>query len=118
LPEPLPDYETRRLLKDLQELDASVGAVFLNRVLIGDPPTCARCRLTIQWQAASVESMRRQLRGIEVLIAPEFDKAIAGVEGLKRFTNKLWRLQDTTHSSTTRKPRPSAEKPAVKKRAG
>ena len=36
LPEPLPDYETRRLLKDLQELDAPVGAVFLNRVLIGD----------------------------------------------------------------------------------
>jgi arsenite-transporting ATPase len=94
LPEPLPDYETRRLLKALQELDAPVGAVFLNRVLIGDPPTCARCRLTVQWQAASVANMRRQLRGIEVLVAAEFDKTIAGVEGLTRFTHELWRLQD------------------------
>ena len=94
LPEPLPDYETRRLLKSLQELDAPVGAVFLNRVLIGDPPTCARCRLTVQWQAASVANMRCQLRGIEVLVTAEFDKTIAGVEGLKRFTNELWRLQD------------------------
>lgn len=117
LPEPLPDYEMRRLLKDLQVLDAPVGAVFLNRVLIGDPPTCVRCRLTQQWQAASVASMRRDLRGIEVLVAPESDQAVVGVEGLKRFTNELWRLQDSARSSTASKPRRSAEKAPARKRA-
>ena len=36
LPEPLPDYETQRLLQGLKELNAPLGAVFVNRVLIGD----------------------------------------------------------------------------------
>ncbi len=116
LPEPLPDHETRRLLKDLQGLGAPIGAVFLNRVLVGEPQTCARCRLTEQWQAASVASMSRQLRGIEILIAPEFDKTIAGVKALERFTKKLWRLQDSAHSSTAKKPRSSARKAPAEKR--
>ncbi len=94
LPEPLPDYETRRLLSDLKELHAPVGAVFLNRVRMDDGQRCKRCRLTAEWQAASVRSLRQQLRGTEVFVAREFDATIAGAEGLKQFTHELWRLQD------------------------
>jgi arsenite-transporting ATPase len=94
LPEPLPDHETRRLLRDLEGLNAPVGAVFLNRVLMSDAKTCARCRSARQWQAASIASLRQQLRGVEILVAREFDQTIAGADGLKRFTKDIWRLQD------------------------
>lgn len=91
LPEPLPDYETRRLLNDLDGLDAPLGAVFLNRVLIDQRQSCARCRLTALWQAASVAKIRGQIESAEVYVAREFDEAIAGAESLKRFTQELWR---------------------------
>ena len=44
LPEPLPDYETRRLLRALDELKAPLGAVFVNRVLT-DGGECSRCKI-------------------------------------------------------------------------
>jgi arsenite-transporting ATPase len=117
LPEPLPDYETRRLMKDLNGLDAPLGVVFLNRVLIGKRQTCARCRLTEQWQAASIASLRREMRGIEVFVARQFEEMIAGAKGLKRFTNELWRLQDSGGSPMEVKKRQSAEKTPAKKPA-
>lgn len=91
LPEPLPDYETRRLLEDLEQLHAPVGAVFLNRVLIGDPGRCSRCKSAQRWQAASIAKLREQLRGADLLVAREFEQSIAGADGLKRFTQELWR---------------------------
>ena len=116
LPEPLPDYETRRLLRALNELKAPLGAVFVNRVMIGyntaggvdaacaagreagatfmlgDGGRCSRCRLAAQWQAASLASLRRQFKGSEILAAKEFDKPIAGAKGLQRLTRELWRV--------------------------
>ena len=96
LPEPLSDYETRRLLKDLDELEAPVGAVFLNRVLCGDRQACTRCRLTEQWQAASIASLQRQMRRSDVFVAREFKEEIAGAHGLQRFTQELWRIQSSS----------------------
>ncbi len=93
LPEPLPDYETRRLLRALDELKAPLGAVFVNRVLIGDVGHCSRCKLAAQWQAASLSSLRRQLRGSEILVAREFDEPIAGAKQLQQFTREIWRLR-------------------------
>ncbi len=55
LPEPLPDYETRRLLRALEALEAPVQAVFVNRVM-PDDSRCARCKLAAQWQAFSLAS--------------------------------------------------------------
>jgi arsenite-transporting ATPase len=91
LAEPLPDYETRRLLRALNELKAPLGAVFVNRVLIGDGGRCSRCKLAAQWQAASLSSLRRQLRGSEILVAREFDEPIAGAKQLQQFTREIWR---------------------------
>ena len=92
LPEPLPDYETRRLLRALKGLKAPLGAVFVNRVLIDGGGRCPRCKLAAQWQAASLASLRRQLQGGELAVAREFDGPIAGAKGLQQFTSKLWRL--------------------------
>ena len=85
LPEPLPDHETRRLMSALGELDAPVGAVFVNRVLM-EADGCARCELAAQWQAASLAKLRKLG---EVFVAREFDEAIAGAGALKRFTQEL-----------------------------
>lgn len=91
LAEPLPDYETRRLLHALNELEAPLGAVFVNRVLMDDIGGCARCRLAAQWQVASLASLR--LKGSEVFVAREFGEPIAGAKGLQQFTREIWRLQ-------------------------
>ncbi|MGB8887045.1 MAG: ArsA family ATPase [Candidatus Korobacteraceae bacterium] len=91
LPEPLPDYETRRLMMELRELKVPLGAVFVNRVLT-DGGGCSRCKLAAEWQAASLASLRRQLRGSEIFIVPEFEAPIAGVRGLQQLTRKVFRL--------------------------
>jgi arsenite-transporting ATPase len=92
LPEPLPDYETRRLVLGLKELEAPLGSVFVNRVLIGGDEVCARCKLAAQWQVLSLASLRRQLRGSVLFVVPEFEVPISGARGLARLTRKLFRL--------------------------
>jgi arsenite-transporting ATPase len=92
LPEPLPDYETRRLLKDLSVLEAPVTAVFVNRVLIGSAGRCPRCQLTSRWQAASLSTLQQQIQGIEIFVASEADVPIAGAQMLRRFTSGLWTM--------------------------
>ncbi len=95
LPEPLPDYELRRLLRSLRELQTPVGAVFVNRVLT-HPGRCACCRRAAQWQAASLAQLQRQIRSREVFVMPEFDAPIIGAKRLRRFTRQLWRLAPST----------------------
>jgi anion-transporting ArsA/GET3 family ATPase len=92
LPEPLPDYETRRLLQALRELQAPLEAVFVNRVLTSNG-RCTRCKLAAQWQAASLASLRRQVRGADIFVAREFDTQIAGARSLRQFTSELWRMK-------------------------
>ncbi len=91
LPEPLPDYETRRLLLALGELGAPLGGVFVNRVML-EAGRCPRCKLAAQWQAASLANMRQQMRGNQIYVAAESDSPIAGAQGLQQFTQNLWRL--------------------------
>ena len=96
LPEPLPDYETGRLLKDLSGLEAPAAAIFVNRVLIRDVGNCPRCEMASRWQAASLSKVQRQLGGAEVLVAPEFDGPVCGSQTLRKFTNELWKLNATS----------------------
>ncbi len=92
LAEPLPDYETRRLLESLVELQAPLGAVFINRVLMEDGEGCPRCTLVREWQAASLSSLRKQLGGSEVYVVREAGRAVAGTVALEQFTRRIWRL--------------------------
>ncbi len=88
LPEPLPDYETRRLMIELRELKVPLGAVFVNRVLT-DGGGCSRCRLAMEWQAASLASLRRQWKGSGIFVVPEFDAPISGARGLQQINAEI-----------------------------
>ena len=92
LPEPLPDYETRRLLTLLGGLKAPLGDIFINRVLIDKVSRCARCRRTRAWQIVSAAKLRLLFRGLDVYVIREFETQVAGRKALKRFTRELWRL--------------------------
>lgn len=93
LPEPLPNQETQRLLRALQELQAPIAAVIVNRVLIGDMGGCARCRLAARWQAFSLATLRQQMGNSEVLLSREWKAPIAGARALRAFTSALWRIK-------------------------
>jgi arsenite-transporting ATPase len=96
-PEPLPDYETRRLLRDLKALDAPLGAAFVNRVLTDqDAGKCSRCKLAVQWQNASLANLRKNTGGVAILLTQEFETPIAGAQALKQFTHELWRIETHT----------------------
>ncbi len=87
LAEPLPDYETRRLVEALRELKAPIGGVFVNRVLM-DGNGCRRCTLVREWQAASLANLRKQLG--KCYVVGESAGPIAGAKALRQFTRKLW----------------------------
>ncbi|HEU5453418.1 MAG TPA: ArsA family ATPase [Terriglobales bacterium] len=91
LAEPLPDRETERLLRALDELGAPRGALFVNRVRLDDPGRCARCRRRKEWQAAALAGLRRKYRGA-IYCLPERPRGIAGAAELKAFTRNLWQL--------------------------
>jgi arsenite-transporting ATPase len=92
-PEPLPDYETRRLLRDLKALDAPLGAVFVNRVLTANDAACARCKLAAQWQHASLNALQKSMRNADILLTREFEEPIAGAAALRQFTRELWQVE-------------------------
>lgn len=91
LPEPLPNHETRRLLQSLRELEAPVQALLVNRVL-PEQSKCARCNLGAQWQAFSLDKLRRSVRDTRIFVAHEFAGAVAGAKALRSFTRDLWRM--------------------------
>ncbi len=92
LAEPLPDRETARLLKSVKELGIAAGVLFVNRVIL-DEGKCRRCRLARTWQMATLASIRRAHRGLEVYVLPNFSREISGATGLKAFTRELWRMR-------------------------
>ena len=92
LSEPLPNYETQRLLRALKQLRAPVAAIIVNRVLDAEQK-CPRCKLAAEWQAFSLRNLRRDFRGIDVYLAHEFDAPIAGKAALEVFSRTLWRMK-------------------------
>ncbi len=93
LPEPLPNHETQRLLHALKTLRVPIGAIIVNRVVMDVRQQCSRCRLTAQWQAASLQELRRRMGGSELLVSREMDTSVTGAKGLQRFTHELWRVK-------------------------
>jgi len=91
LPEMLPDRETRRLLRTLGEMGASVQRIFVNRVMVQDPGDCSRCQRTRRWQMYTLQTIRSLTRH-DVFIVPEVPGGIAGRAALDRLTRNIWRL--------------------------
>lgn len=90
LPEPLPDFETGVLLRELATLKNPASAILVNRVLMSGHTGCRRCTLKRQWQAVSLARLRKEAHGIAIYVAPEFDRPIAVAVQLRRFTRTLW----------------------------
>jgi arsenite/tail-anchored protein-transporting ATPase len=100
LPEPLPDRETERLLRELGELGIEPEAVFVNRVTksglfpgksLSSKP-CARCRETDAWQMQMLSGLKKRLGVSTVYTIPAADSGPAGKRGLREITRKLWQL--------------------------
>jgi arsenite/tail-anchored protein-transporting ATPase len=92
LPEPLPDRETGRLVKDLNALDVALGPVFVNRVLLTGNGGCDRCERVARFQSVTLARLRRQDFGT-LLAVPEQAGHPAGVTSLKKLTRELWRIE-------------------------
>ncbi|HET7440099.1 MAG TPA: ArsA family ATPase [Terriglobales bacterium] len=93
LPEYLPDRETERLLADLEGLNLSPRAMFVNRVLFPeDLGGCGHCRLAREWQLNTLARLRRRSRGLDIYVVRNFPEEISGKKALRFFTGELWRL--------------------------
>lgn len=91
LAEPLPDHQTLGLLKSLHEMRIGVTAVFVNRVLMNETD-CPRCRSARDWQAATLNGLKKRYPGQTIYVLPEVKHEVAGKKALSEFTEKLWRL--------------------------
>jgi anion-transporting ArsA/GET3 family ATPase len=91
LPEVVPDRQTERLLKAIEELGITVDSLFVNRVLM-EESGCRRCQRGRQWQQATLAVLREKYPRYSVYVAPEFSHEIAGAADLRKFTGELWRI--------------------------
>ena len=91
LPEPLPDRQTGRLLRNLRELGLTPEAVFVNRVLLAkESRDCPRCSMARSWQLATLS--RLQANKLTHYAVPDYLGHISGAAGLKRLTQRLWQI--------------------------
>jgi arsenite/tail-anchored protein-transporting ATPase len=119
LPEPLPDRESERLLRELRELRIKPAATFVNRVLLRDGPVedlrqarvsrsgaaglsakrggkkrepCAYCQDAAEWQALVLSGLKKKLAVDSVYVISAFPQGPAGKRGLLHITRNLWQL--------------------------
>ena len=107
LPEPLPDRETGRLLRELRAMSAPPPSIFVNRVLFDPPAPCKRCQLARQWQLFTLAHLRLKT---SLFLVRDFRKELAGRSGLQSLTRELWHLEPVpvrrrAGASAKRKPR-------------
>jgi arsenite-transporting ATPase len=101
LPEPLPDRQTGRLMKSLNDLSLTPSAVFVNRVLparLGIK--CSRCKRAREWQMATLARLRTDK--IQHYAVPDFAGQIAGADGLQRLTKSLWEIPGRANTKDTK----------------
>jgi arsenite-transporting ATPase len=91
LPEPLPDRQTGRLLKSLNDLEMKPSAIFVNRVLPRTQQHCRRCSIAREWQLATLARLQTDTHTYYAV--PDSAMQIAGVSGLKLLTHKLWQIR-------------------------
>lgn len=93
LAEPLPDRETERLLRELNDLGLAVDSIFVNRFFLPEEIRgCRRCLITAQWQAVVLDGLKRYFRGRNIYVIRDFDRELSGKRGMRELTKELWRL--------------------------
>ena len=99
LAEPMPDRQTGRLLASLDELGLKPAAVFVNRLLMTQNGKCPRCRLTREWQLATLSRLSFDRKYFAV---PDFSGQISGKDGLQRLTKRLWEIRRRANTKGTK----------------
>ena len=95
LPEPVPDQQTTRLLRAVEEIGIKVDSLFVNRVLISEKDVqCRRCLRARAWQLSILQTLKKKYGRYQIFLAPELPAEIAGPAALKKFTAQLWRIAD------------------------
>jgi arsenite-transporting ATPase len=93
LAEPLPDRETERLISELGKLHLPAKSMFLNRILFAeDVGKCRRCCRAMEWQRATMNSLKRRYPQLDIYVVRNFPKEIVGRAGLRSFTGELWQV--------------------------
>jgi arsenite-transporting ATPase len=96
LAEPVPDHQTMRLLKAVEQIGITVDSLFVNRLLLaeGKNTRCPHCRRARAWQFSMLQSLRKRYRKFRIFLAAEQSGEIAGAAALKKFTSELWQIAD------------------------
>ena len=91
LPEPLPDYETQRLLQGLKELNAPLGGGVRQSGVDWRPGVRA---MQVGGAVAGIVTgeLATAIAGKGDFRGPEFDEPISGAKGLQQLTRKVFRL--------------------------
>ncbi len=93
LPEPLPDRESERLIREMEAQKLPLRRIFLNRMLLdGQERGCRHCVRARQWQQATLAAVKKRHQDLELFIIRNFAHEIAGEQDLRSFTGELWRL--------------------------
>ncbi|MGI9103621.1 MAG: ArsA family ATPase [Terriglobales bacterium] len=93
LAEPLPDRETIRLLRSLDDLAVPTNSLFVNRVIFKDDAgRCRRCSDARQWQMATLAALRKRHPGRKVYVVRNRVHEIAGAPALKSLIGELWQI--------------------------
>ncbi|MEO5936086.1 MAG: ArsA family ATPase [Terriglobales bacterium] len=100
LPEPLAVRETERLVKALDEMDASAQGLFINRVApgmaqpgaSGGQAECMRCANATRWQASQLATLAKRYSGSPLYLVEDFGDQVAGRKALQAFTQRLWQF--------------------------
>jgi arsenite/tail-anchored protein-transporting ATPase len=92
LAEPVPDQQTRRLLRAIAEIGVSTDALFVNRTQIEEPGRCKRCMRSRDWQLVTLKDLKRKYSAYRIYLLPEFAGEIAGAAALKKFTTNVWQI--------------------------
>lgn len=109
LPEPLPDRETGRLLRELKVMSAPSPAIFVNRMLLEPPGSCQRCQLARDWQNFTLAKLRAKAA---LFVVRNFREELAGRSGLQSLTRELWHLEPVRRTAAAR----AKERPRRKRR--
>ena len=107
LPEPLPDRETGRLLRELKAMSTPPPSIFVNRVLFDPPASCKRCQLARRWQLFTIARLRLKT---PLYLVRDFRKELAGRSGLQSLTRELWHLEPVRRTAVGRAKKKSRRK--------